>query len=292
MLSSIPPAALALIAALLLSLWVIFTRMVMRSEKDYVAAGTGMEIFSALAVLAVLAFGLFPQQPNLPQYIPPEGWLIWLAAIALYTAFIFITYKSQQTAEAGERTVVNQLQIPFALLLAFLFLSEPLTANSLLGAALIISGAVICTYRPNGFRWKVEGVRLAAFAALLTGAASLMDKLALTRIPLVLYAIPLYIIPALLGIFWMGKNLVPRLSSAISKNAVPIFLAGFFSVASYLLYLLSLSQLPLSQVIVLFNTNVVLTAILGALILSEKGNWQQKLAGAILAFIGAALVAL
>ena len=92
-------------------------------------------------------------------------------------------------------------------------------------------------------------------------------------------------------IFWMGKNLVPRLSSAISKNAVPIFLAGFFSVASYLLYLLSLSQLPLSQVIVLFNTNVVLTAILGALILSEKGNWQQKLAGAVLAFAGAALVA-
>lgn len=287
----LPPTALALAAALLLSLWVIFTRMVMRHEKDYVAAGTGIEIFSAIAVLAILAIGFFPPQPNLPAAIPIEGWLIWLSAIALYTAFIFITYKSQQTAEAGERTVVNQLQIPWALLLAFLFLSEPITANSIIGAVLIIAGAIVCTYRPGGFRWKVEGVRLAAFAAILTGAASLMDKLALTRIPLVLYAIPLYIIPALFGLFWMKKDSASRLSSAFRRNPLPIILAGIFSVASYLLYLLSLSQLPLSQVIVLFNTNVVLTAILGALILSEKGNWQQKLAGAVLAFIGAALVA-
>src|SRR3989344_1572704 len=112
LLLALPPTALALLAALLLSLWVVFTRMVMRHEKDYVAAGTGIEIFSALAVLGVLALGFLPQQPTLPQSIPPEGYLIWLAAIALYTAFIFITYKSQQTAEAGERTVVNQLQIP------------------------------------------------------------------------------------------------------------------------------------------------------------------------------------
>src|SRR3989344_651490 len=218
LLLALPPAALALLAALLLSLWVIFTRMVMRHEKDYVAAGTGIEIFSAIAVLGVLALGLFPSQSNLPASIPPEGWLIWLAAIALYTAFIFITYKSQQTAEAGERTVVNQLQIPFALLLASLFLSEPLTANSIIGAALIIAGAIVCTYRPGMLHWKTEGIRLAAFAAILTGAASLADKLALTRIPLVLYAIPLYIIPALLGLFWMGKNIAPRLSSAFSRN--------------------------------------------------------------------------
>ena len=286
----IPSATLALGAAVLLSLWAIFTRAVMRHEKDYVAAGTMIEIFSSVTVLAVLLLGFFPVQAGLPQSIPPEGFAIWIAAIALYTAFIFIIYKAGQTAEAGERTVVNQLQIPWTILLAFLFLSEPLSANNIAGAVLIIAGAIVCTYRPGNIRWKVEGVRLAAIAAILAGAAGIMDKLALSRIPLVIYAVPLYVVPALLGIFWT-KTDVPRIKAAFKRNAAAIALAGIFSMASYLVYLLALSALPLSQVIVLFNTNVVLTAILGMVILGEKGDWKQKLLGALLAFAGAALAA-
>ena len=293
MLSSIPPAALALAAALLISAWALLSRRILKGKTDYLASGTLIEIVSTafLAMTLLLLIPDFGSELHSLAAAPPQAWLILLLSTANYTALIFLFYKANQTAEATERSVVNQLQIPFALLLASLFLSEPITASSIIGAALIIAGAIVCTYRPGMLHWKTEGIRLAAFAAILTGAASLADKLALTRIPLVLYAIPLYIIPALLGLFWMGKNIAPRLSSAFSRNPFPIILAGVFSVASYLLYLLSLSQLPLSQVIVLFNTNVVLTAILGALILSEKGNWQQKLVGAVLAFIGAALVA-
>lgn len=286
------PVLFILAAALLRSLWGVAMRIVMRYEKDYVAAGNGIEIVSSLAVVAVLLLGVFPHQLSLLPFITAEAALIWLAATVLYTAFIYISYKAGQTAEAGEQSVVGQLQMPWVIILSFVFLSEPITARSLAGSVLIIAGAIVCTCRPGNIRWKVEGVRLVAFAALINGAAALADKLALSSIPLVLYAIPLYIVPALFGIFWMGKNAVPRLSSAFSRNAAAIILAGIFAMASYLFYLLSLSSLQLSQAIVLFNTNVVLTAILGALILSEKGNWQQKLAGALLAFAGAALVAL
>lgn len=286
----LPPAALAIAAAVLVSAWGIFSRFILKGKSDYLASGTAIEAFSALFLIAgILLFG--PSLPALSNPIPPEGWLIWVGATIIYTAFIFITYKAGQTAEATERAVVNQLQIPWALLLAFAFLSESVTQQKLAGAACIIGGALLCTYRPGAVRWKVEGVRLIAFAAILAGTASIFDKAAMGYFPPLLYALPLYIVPSLLGIAWLGETGMARIKKSLSTHLAPIALAGFVSLASYILFLLAMQRLPASETIILYNTNIVLVALGGMLFLSEKEGWRQKILGGLLAFLGAALVA-
>jgi len=285
----VPPSTLAICAAVLLSAWSIASRFILRGKSDYLGAGTAMEISSMIFLfIGLIIFGSY--LPGATADIPPVGWLIWFCATVLYTAFIFITYKANQTVEAGERSVVNLLQIPWALFLALAFLSEPLTPLKTAGALLIISGALACTYRPGLLRWKTDGVKLAAAAALLAGTATIFDKAAMGYFPPLLYALPLYIVPSLFGIAWLGKKSMPRITAAFRKHGAAIAFAGFTSLFSYVLFLLAMQRLPASETILLFNTNVVLTAFAGMLLLSEKEGWKQKIIGVILAFLGAALV--
>ena len=283
-----------LLATVLLSAWGLLARKVLKVERDYFAAGTLMEAASTGVIfiaLAALAFLSFPEASLSLSGVPMLAWLLWITAIVLYTAFIYITYKANQTAEAAERSVLNQLQIPVATVLSAIFLSEPLSATRIAGAALVMAGAVICTYKPGFAHWKREGLLLAASAALIVGAANVVDKVAIQSIPIILYSLPLYVVPFLFGLFSLGPRRMQRLGRAYSFHGAWLLAVGAFSVASYLFYLFALARLPVSLTITLFNTNVVLTALGGMLLLSEKTDWKQKLLGALLAFAGAALAA-
>jgi len=294
MLSSIPPAALALAAALLISAWALLSRRILKGKTDYLASGTLIEIVSTafLAMTLLLLIPDFGSELHSLAAAPPQAWLILLLSTANYTALIFLFYKANQTAEATERSVVNQLQIPWSLLLAFIIFSEPFTFQKIAGALLIMAGAFACTWRKGSLRWHVEGVRLAAAAAILAGFGYMLDKLAIGYFNPLVYSLPLYLVPALLGILLLGKSAARRLSASANSFGKFVVAAGLVSVASYLAYIYSLYSLPVSQAVLIFSTNVVLTAFASMVFLSETEGWQQKIAGALLAFAGLALVVL
>ena len=68
-------------------------------------------------------------------------------------------------------------------------------------------------------------------------------------------------------------------------------LLAITSTLPYVAFLLALRFLPASEVVPLVNTNIVLTALGGMLLLGEKEGWIQKVIGAILAFAGAWMIA-
>lgn len=291
---SIPPLAWAMMAVLGISAWSLLLRFLLKDEKDYLALGGATEWMAfGLVALAVLVLGRDFAFGGTFDWagVPLEGWLALLASTALYTAFAILTYRALQTIEASERAVVTELQIGWTVLLSALLLAERITGAGLFGVGLIVAGSFICTFRPGKARWKVEGVRLIALAALLIGTASLADKVALRYFPPLIYTVPQYLVPALVITARMGRKAHGRFSAMGRKYAGPLVLVTAMSVLSYVSYLMALQALPVSVVVPLINLNVIVTAVAGIVLLREREGWPQKMAGALLAFAGAWLMA-
>ncbi len=286
------PLLLAVFSTVGVSAWSLLSRKIFGGESDFLAAGALNEILSAsLLVLLLVSFGSAFGAFSLDlSAIPLVGWAALIISLFSYTAGTLVSYKAFQTGEANERAVINQLQNVLTLALAALLLSEPLLASKVLGVLLILVAAVLCTYRKSGSRWHVSGVKLFLVAALFFGIGGLSDKVALQFFPVLLYAPLMFIGPAVVALAMLGRQTMPRLRAVWVRHGLWIPLFSILSAIPYLAFLYALRELPVSVVAPFMNTNVVLTAVGGIILLNEREGWPQKLAGAALAFVGALLL--
>lgn len=293
-LSSIPPLFFALFAAAGIAAWSILSRRVLKNEKDFVAVGGLNEILaSAFMLILILLLGtdLGPARSIDFSRIPVTGWLALAASSILYTIFTFLNYKAFQTVEATERAVVSQIQIGWVVLMGVLLLGEHPGFAQAAGIVLVVAGALLCTYRKTHHRWGVQGVQLVAFGSLVSGTATLADKVAIGYFPILLYAFWLFVLPAAVALAIMGRKAMARMRGAWKRHgAGPLLLLAVASTLPYVALLLALQLMPVSEVVPLINTNIVLTALGGMLLLGEHEGWPQKVLGAILAFAGAWMI--
>jgi transporter family protein len=76
-----------------------------------------------------------------------NNWLfLVLSAVATGASWLFY-YRALQTGRASEVSIVDKGSILFTVLLAFLFLKEPLTPRLLLAVALIFSGLLVMAWK-------------------------------------------------------------------------------------------------------------------------------------------------
>ncbi|MDE1798551.1 MAG: EamA family transporter, partial [Candidatus Micrarchaeota archaeon] len=291
---SVTPLVWALLAILGISGWSLLLRVVSKAHNDYQAVGGISEWLSLILVFASMAaLGSSFAQPAGGfdwSAVPALGWLAMLGSALCYSGFMYLSYKAYQTVEASERSVINQLQIGWTVFLSVLLLSERLGWGQALGAALIVAGALACTYEKGHRRWKASGVQLLAAASIFAGTASLFDKVGVQHFPPLVYAIPQYGLPAAIMMFLMGKDAVPRMLKVWKAHRGVLLATAVFSILSFVAYLLALQQLPVSEVVPLINLNVIVGVLGGILLLGEKKGWPQKILGAILAFAGAWLI--
>lgn len=275
------------------------------------AVGALNEVLSSVFLIALL-FLLGPGFGSGPvdlSAVPPVAWAALAVSTLFYTLFAFLTYNANQTVEAGERSVINQLQLGWILLLAWLLLGETPGLVPLAGVGLIVAGACLCVWHPGHWRWETPGVRLTALAALAVGTAGVADKVGLAHIPPLIYALSVYLIPAAVGVFFSGRpESLPSKRGAAASHPFSLrrahsrmadvwrhhgpWMAAFavLNVLPFIAYFMALRHLPIGVAAPLMNTNVVLTALGGAILLGEGKEWPRKIAGALLAFLGAALV--
>jgi len=292
----ISPYLFAFISIVGIAAWSLLSRKILRGEKDFIAVGASTETLSLVLLAAMIilmgpTFGTTAQAAAFDfSTVPLVGWIALIISFLSYASAVMLSYKAYQTGEASERAVVTQVQNIWIVLIAAAFLSEPLLPGKILGVVLISVAAVLCTYRPGKSRWHIEGVKLFVLCAILFGTGSLADKVAVQYFPLMLYAPVSFIGSALVALALLGKHAWPRMKAVWKRHHAWMILFPIFSVVPYVAFLLAVRELPVSVVGPLLNTNVVLTALGGMILLGEHEGWPQKLAGALLAFIGAMMM--
>ncbi|MFH1306440.1 MAG: DMT family transporter [Candidatus Micrarchaeota archaeon] len=288
----LPPMGWLVLSILTTAAWSLLVRVLNKDEKDYLASLALTEGATvAFLLLLILTFGFDFATEGKPPIgeIPQLNWILMALAGVFYAVFIYFTFKGSQTVEGSIRPILGQTEIIWGMLLAFLFLSEVITGQKIFAGLLILAGSVICIYRPGG-KFKLAGVGLILFAALFVASGHVIDRVNSQLFPPLIYAIPLFIIPTIIFFAMMGKKAFERTGKVFEKRPWVSLLLSAFAAVSHVFLLLSLAKIEASVVIPLFNTFVIVAALGGIIFLKERKGWVQKIVGALLAFIGAAII--
>lgn len=137
------PVLAGLIATFLYGLTGNYSRR-FTPEVPTLAIVAGCQLFSALFLLPVAAF-LWPEAP-----IPASSWLYAVLLGVFCTGVAFILYFHLMATVGVARTVVATYLVPmFAMLWGKLFLAETVTPKMLVGAACIMAGIALTTWKPR-----------------------------------------------------------------------------------------------------------------------------------------------
>ena len=129
----------ALLSALFASLTAIFAKVGIKNVDTNLATAI------RTTVVLVLAWGItfFSKKEISLHGLTKQNWLfLLLSGLATGLSWIFY-FKALQLGKVSQVAPVDKLSVALTILLAFIFLGEPLTAKTALGAILIIGGTVV-----------------------------------------------------------------------------------------------------------------------------------------------------
>jgi transporter family protein len=117
--------------------------------------------FAIQAVLIILvSWGAVIWEGLLPEItkIDRKSWIFLLAAGVLTAVSSLLTFRALSLGDASRVSPLTNTALIFSVLLAALFLKEKLTWQVLLGAGLMVAGAIlIATTKPSGKSDEKEG---------------------------------------------------------------------------------------------------------------------------------------
>ena len=136
-----------LLYALLSAFFAALTAIFAKAGLKDVNADLSTAVRTAIILFITWGIVLFKGSANQVNAFSKNNWLfLVLSAFATGASWLFY-YRALQTGKASEVSIVDKGSIIFTVLLAFLFLKEPLTAKLLLAVALIFSGLLVLVWK-------------------------------------------------------------------------------------------------------------------------------------------------
>jgi bacterial/archaeal transporter family protein len=133
----------ALLSAFFAALTALFAKAGLKNVNSDLATA----IRTAIILLITWGIVLFKGNSRDIPFISRNAWLfLTLSAIATGLSWLFY-YKALQLGKVSEVSAIDKGSIVFTILLAFLFLKEPLTARLLIGAGFIFGGMLILVWK-------------------------------------------------------------------------------------------------------------------------------------------------
>jgi len=134
----------ALASALFAALTAIFAKLGLKDINSDLATA----IRTAIILVITWAIVLFKGNPGVMiSSLNRNNWLfLVLSAVATGLSWLFY-YRALQLGKAGEVAVIDKGSLVFTILLAFVFLKEPLTPRLLLGGGLVAAGMLISIWK-------------------------------------------------------------------------------------------------------------------------------------------------
>lgn len=133
----------ALLSAIFAALTAVFAKAGLKEVNADLATAIRTIFILVITWGIVLYKGLAVQI----QSISKMNWLfLGLSALATGLSWLFY-YRALQAGKAGEVSVVDKGSLLFTIVLAFIFLKEPLTPRVLIAAGLMLAGMLVMVWR-------------------------------------------------------------------------------------------------------------------------------------------------
>jgi drug/metabolite transporter (DMT)-like permease len=182
----------------------------------------------------------------------------------------------------------------FAVLVAIVFLGEPLTVPAAAGTAAIVLGVIAFTARgeKTSRQWAAWAILLPLAGAAIRGGAQGAVKEGLAFLPDPFVAVLVGYTVSCATIFAASRTLVPRDAAPLNRRGVLWFMAvGFCNGAGMLAMYAALVRGQVSVVSPLVATYPLFTLALSALFLREERFGPRVLLGVALTIAGVVVLA-
>ena len=279
---------LILISVILYSISVLFQRVILKENESQPIAYS--MFFQLLVGIVIGIIGFVFADMSLPSNLASLFWNLVLMTFLYAFSNVFI-FKSLKQTEASKFTIVFATRAFFTVLASSLLLKEFLTGTQFLGALLIFSGVVLVNLKSTKLSLD-KGSLLALFAAIAFGIANTNDRYLLRSFNIYPYATLGFVAP-----FFLMSIIYPRelkhiklfLSKKVLKKV--LLLSVVYTVSAIAFFAALQVSSNSSQVASVNLTSVIITVILSVIMLKERSNLSQKIAGAVLSFVGLLLIA-
>lgn len=131
------------IYALLSALFAAFTTIFAKVGIKGVDTNLATAIRTSVVLVLAWSIAFFSNKNISVQNLTKQNWLfLILSGAATGLSWIFY-FKALQLGKVSQVAPVDKLSVALTILLAFVFLGEPLTIKTVLGASLIIGGTIV-----------------------------------------------------------------------------------------------------------------------------------------------------
>lgn len=279
--------ALTLISAFTGSIAKVLQRTLIANQKHHPAA---LAFVFQLIVGGI--FFLYTITTN--SFELPHMNTIWLPVVVmalLYGIGNIYTFKAFQNAEAAEVAVIFSSSSIWSALTALVLLHETIAPLQWLGILLISLGVVVVSYRKT--EWKLnQGHLFALLAALCFGIAFTNDAFIInTYTSVSAYMVLAFTLPGIMVLFLQPKAIPTLPTLTRPKVLLRLLVCAVFYALSALTIFTAYKQGGSASIISpLHQTSLLFTVALSYFFLNEKSHLLQKIIGAAVVCIGAAIL--
>lgn len=237
-----------------------------------------------LALLFSVLHGGFQYRITLNQL------LLFVPLTVCATVGPVLLFRSYQRLDASEIAILQSSQKVWAVLGAFVLLQEPFAGNKLLGTLVIVAGIAIMLWRRRQFQFN-EGVALVLAATLFYAGMDLVSYYIVRdfdAISLIVYVCYLPVVALLL----LRPRTVKRISYYFKpKYAVGVSLLALCDTVGTICFFFAYQVgRNVAQIVPLGGLITIISVLLAIVFLKEYSNLPNKVIGAVVALVGAALV--
>lgn len=265
--------ALVLFAAVIHALW----NLIVVQARDRTAT-TAVVIIVGAAVALPIALARWHVEAQAWPYIALSSLLELVYFALLVAAYDRADMSIVYPIARGSAPVI-------VLALSVALVGAPTSPTQVLGVALVAVGVFVVRGVRGGVRWRHVG--LALCVGLAIASYVVVDKEGVRYADPITYGTLILGIPGLIAVGYVAaRGGLARLRDALDTRSA---IGGVFSMAAYALVLIALTTAPAASVAAVRESSVVIAAILGAVVLKERGG-PERVIGAVIVLIGVALV--
>lgn len=223
--------------------------------------------------------------------------LIFLVLSGITTGASWLCYfRALQLGEAYKVAAIDKTSSILTMILAFLLLAEPLSANMVVGMLAMAAGTWLMVQRPKGFsdggkiekgKKRVGGwMAYALLSALFASLTSILVKIGIQDVESNLgTAIRTAVVLLFAWGIVLGQGTYREIRQIDRRSWLFLILSGFATGFSWLLYYRALQEGPASVVVPIDKLSILATVLFAYVFLKEKPS-ARALAGLALVTAG------
>lgn len=251
-------------------------RYILKDNDDATSYGWWFEVFRTLIFLPFVVFSAKPDF-NLQN-------ILLFAFIGISEIFsVYFYMKMHAKSELSFSMIVSQLRLVWIAILAFFILGERLASVEYLGILFVVLGQVVVAL-PKKLIFD-KGLKYALLSSIFTATNSILAKSAAPAFSTSLYIVAMGL-PTILFFPLVMNEGKKRLHAFKGVAFRQILFAVTFNALAMVFLLAALKLGPVSTVIAIFQSMMVLSIAAGIILLKERDNLANKIIGSFIVFTG------